>query len=121
MWVAKSNDSNKFNPQREQHKRYETFINYLILTTMKTKFFFAVMLLACATFAVNAQGYKDGIDFYKIGKLDDARELLERNLNNPQTLFVMRKATFTYFVQSIFSCMSKRGVSQVMPQGYGLC
>lgn len=61
------------------------FINYLILTTMKTKFFFAVMLLACATFAVNAQGYKDGIDFYKIGKLDDARELLERNLNNPQT------------------------------------
>ena len=52
---------------------------------MKTKFFFAVMLLACASFAVNAQGYKDGIDFYKIGKLDDARELLERNLNNPQT------------------------------------
>ena len=48
---------------------------------MKTKFFFASMLIACAAFVVNAQGYKDGIDFYKIGKLDDAEELLERNLN----------------------------------------
>lgn len=52
---------------------------------MKTKFFFASMLLACASFAINAQGYKDGIDFYKIGKLDDAKELLERNLNKPET------------------------------------
>ena len=48
---------------------------------MKTKFFFSSMLIACAAFVVNAQGYKDGIDFYKIGKLDDAQELLERNLN----------------------------------------
>ena len=48
---------------------------------MKTKFFFASMLIACAAFVVNAHGYKDGIDFYKIGKLDDAEELLERNLN----------------------------------------
>ena len=52
---------------------------------MKTKFFFAAMLLACGSFALNAQGYKDGIDFYKIGKLDDAKELLERNLNNAET------------------------------------
>ena len=52
---------------------------------MKTKFFFAAMLLACASFVINAQGYKDGIDFYKIGKLDDAKELLEKNLNKPGT------------------------------------
>ena len=52
---------------------------------MKTKLFFAAMLLACGSFALNAQGYKDGIDFYKIGKLDDAKELLERNLNNAET------------------------------------
>ncbi len=49
---------------------------------MKTKFFFAAMLLACASFVVNAQGYKDGIDFYKIGKLDDAKVILEKNINN---------------------------------------
>ena len=49
---------------------------------MKTKFFFATMLIAGAAFVANAQGYKDGIDFYKIGKLDDAQELLERNLDN---------------------------------------
>ena len=52
---------------------------------MKTKFFFASMLIACAALMANAQGYKDGIDFYKIGKLDDAQELLERNLNNAGT------------------------------------
>ena len=52
---------------------------------MKTKFFFAAMLLACASFVINAQGYKDGIDFYKIGKLDDAKDLLERNLNKAET------------------------------------
>ena len=64
------------------NKEIENVINnYLILTEMKTKFFFASMLIACAAFVVNAQGYKDGIDFYKIGKLDDAEELLERNLN----------------------------------------
>ena len=48
---------------------------------MKTKFFFATMLLACAALMANAQGYKDGIDFFKIGKYDDAKELLERNLS----------------------------------------
>ena len=55
--------------------------NYLIFTEMKTKLFFASMLFACAALMVNAQGYKDGIDFYKIGKYDDAKELLERNLS----------------------------------------
>ena len=49
---------------------------------MKAKFFFASMLMACATLVATAQSYKDGIDFYKIGKLDDAQELLERNLDN---------------------------------------
>ncbi|MBR2145947.1 MAG: tetratricopeptide repeat protein [Muribaculaceae bacterium] len=39
------------------------------------------MLLACAALMANAQGYKDGIDFFKIGKYDDAKELLERNLS----------------------------------------
>ena len=57
---------------------------------MKTKFFFATMLLACASFVVNAQGYKDGIDFYKIGKLDDAKILLEKYLTTWVRLLTTR-------------------------------
>ena len=64
---------------------------------MKTKFFFASMLLACAALMANAQGYKDGIDFYKIGKLDDAQELLERNLNKAET----NKAEAYYYLGQI--------------------
>jgi len=33
----------------------------------------------------NAQGYKDGIEYYKVDKLDNAKELLERNLNSAST------------------------------------
>ncbi len=85
MWVAKNKQIRAPHAVKVTQEILKFFINNLILTTMKAKFFFATMLLACASFAVNAQGYKDGIDFYKIGKLDDAKDLLERNLNNPQT------------------------------------
>lgn len=64
---------------------------------MKTKFFFSSMLLACAALVANAQGYKDGIDFYKIGKYDDAQELLERNLNKAET----NKAEAYYYLGQI--------------------
>lgn len=64
---------------------------------MKTKFFFASMLIACAALVANAQGYKDGIDFYKIGKLDDAQELLERNLDKAET----NKAEAYYYLGQI--------------------
>ena len=64
---------------------------------MKTKFFFATMLIAVAALVVNAQGYKDGIDFYKIGKLDDAQELLERNLDKAET----NKAEAYYYLGQV--------------------
>ena len=64
---------------------------------MKTKFFFSSILLACAALVANAQGYKDGIDFYKIGKYDDAQELLERNLNKAET----NKAEAYYYLGQI--------------------
>ena len=64
---------------------------------MKTKFFFATMLIAGAALVVNAQGYKDGIDFYKIGKLDDAQELLERNLDKAET----NKAEAYYYLGQV--------------------
>ena len=52
---------------------------------MKRKFFFASLMLMGASLLVNAQGYKDGIEYYKVDKLDNAKELLERNLNSPST------------------------------------
>ena len=52
---------------------------------MKRKFFFASLMLMGASLMVNAQGYKDGIEYYKVDKLDNAKELLERNLNAPST------------------------------------
>ncbi len=42
-------------------------------------------MLMGASIVANAQGYKDGIEYYKVDKLDNAKELLERNLNAPST------------------------------------
>lgn len=52
---------------------------------MKRKFFFASLILMGASLVANAQGYKDGIEYYKVDKLDNAKELLERNLNAAST------------------------------------
>lgn len=52
---------------------------------MKTKTLFASLLMVACAIAGQAQGYKDGIEFYKIGQLDNAKELLERNLNSAST------------------------------------
>ena len=52
---------------------------------MKRKFFIASLILMGASLVTNAQGYKDGIEYYKVDKLDNAKELLERNLNAPST------------------------------------
>ena len=52
---------------------------------MKRKFFFASLFLMGASLVANAQGYKDGIEYYKVDKLDNAKELLERNLNAAST------------------------------------
>ena len=52
---------------------------------MKRKFFFASLMLMGASLVANAQGYKDGIEYYKVDNLDNAKELLERNLNAPST------------------------------------
>ena len=52
---------------------------------MKGKFLLASLMLMGASLVANAQGYKDGIEYYKVDKLDNAKELLERNLNAPAT------------------------------------
>lgn len=37
--------------------------------------------LICAALAANADGYRDGIDYFKAGQHANAKEILERNLN----------------------------------------
>ena len=41
---------------------------------MKAKFFIAGLLLAGAVISVSAQSYKDGIEYYKVDQLDNAKE-----------------------------------------------
>ena len=64
---------------------------------MKRKFFFASLMLMGASLVANAQGYKDGIEYYKVDKLDNAKELLVRNLNSPST----DKAVAYYYLGQI--------------------
>ncbi|MBQ6167756.1 MAG: tetratricopeptide repeat protein [Muribaculaceae bacterium] len=64
---------------------------------MKRKFFFASLMLMGASLVANAQGYKDGIEYYKVDKLDNAKELLERNLNAAST----NKAEAFYYLGQI--------------------
>ncbi len=51
---------------------------------MKFKFLVSLMLLGGSLLAL-AQGYKDGIEYYKVGQYDNAKELLMRNLNDATT------------------------------------
>lgn len=51
---------------------------------MKFKLF-AILLLGGALVS-NAQGYMDGIEYFKVGKIDNAKELLDKNLNDPTTV-----------------------------------
>ena len=64
---------------------------------MKRKFLFASLMVMGASLVVNAQGYKDGIEYYKVDKLDNAKELLERNLNAANT----NKAEAFYYLGQI--------------------
>ena len=52
---------------------------------MKRKFFIATLLLVGASLTSFAQGYKDGIEYYKVDQLENAKELLERNLDASST------------------------------------
>lgn len=48
---------------------------------MNMKFFFASLLLG-ASVSVFAQGFNDGIDFYSIGDYENAKTILDRNINS---------------------------------------
>lgn len=48
---------------------------------MKIKFLAATLLMAGASLSASAISNKDGIDYYKVGELGNAQELLSRNIN----------------------------------------
>lgn len=51
---------------------------------MRLKYIVA-FLFAAITMSISAQGYKDGVEFYKAQRFTQARTLLERNLDKPGT------------------------------------
>ena len=51
---------------------------------MKFKALVSLMLLG-GSLSAFAQGYKDGIEYYKVGQYDNAKELLLRNINDAST------------------------------------
>ncbi len=63
---------------------------------MKKTLLASMLALAVAGSAL-AQGYKDGIEYYKVDRLDNAKELLERNLNAAGT----NKAEAYYYLGQI--------------------
>lgn len=65
---------------------------------MKFKYL-AAMLLAGTSLSLSAQGYKDGVEYYKAERFNNAKELLERNLNAPGT----DKAASYYYLGMIAS------------------
>lgn len=52
---------------------------------MKFKFLVSALLLG-GSLSCFAQGYKDGIEYYKVGQYENAKELLERNLSAAGTV-----------------------------------
>ena len=63
---------------------------------MKTKFLLASLLLVGASLSSFSQGFKDGIDFYKIGDYENAKVILDRNINS-----VSNKAEAYYYYGQI--------------------
>lgn len=51
---------------------------------MKFKSLLAIVL-ASASLSAMAQGYKDGVEYYKAGRIELAQELLDKNLGNADT------------------------------------
>ncbi len=52
---------------------------------MKMKFFAALTLIAATVTAAFASDYKDGIEYFKAGQIENAKTILERTLNDATT------------------------------------
>ncbi len=61
------------------------------------KFKFLMSLLVAGSLSASAQGYKDGVEYFKADQFANAKELLERNLNDAST----DKAEAYYYLGAI--------------------
>ncbi|MDE6120498.1 MAG: tetratricopeptide repeat protein [Muribaculaceae bacterium] len=52
---------------------------------MRIKLFLSLLVAGAVAAGAQTQGYKDGIEYYKAGQYDNAREILERTINNADT------------------------------------
>ena len=52
---------------------------------MKMRFFAAIMLAVATITAAFASDYKDGIEYFKAGQIENAKTILERTLNDAST------------------------------------
>ncbi|MDE6486358.1 MAG: tetratricopeptide repeat protein [Muribaculaceae bacterium] len=52
---------------------------------MKIKLILSMLLAGTLAAGAQSQGYKDGIEYYKAGQYDNAKEILERTLNDSPT------------------------------------
>lgn len=52
---------------------------------MKIKFLLSLLVAGTLGAAAQSQGYKDGIEYYKVGEYDDAKTILENTINDATT------------------------------------
>lgn len=64
---------------------------------MKIKLFFSLLLAGGLMASAQSQGYKDGIEYYKAGQFNNAKEILERTLNQSET----DKALANYYLGQV--------------------
>ncbi len=64
---------------------------------MKIKLFFSLLLAGGLMASAQSQGYKDGIEYYKDGQFNNAKEILERTLNQSET----DKALANYYLGQV--------------------
>lgn len=63
---------------------------------MKIKFLFSLLLAGSLSMSAQ-QGYKDGIEYYKVDEIDNAKTILDRTINDAST----DKATAYYYLGQI--------------------
>ena len=61
---------------------------------MKIKLILSMLVAGTIAAGAQSQGYKDGIEYYKAGQYDNAKEILSRTINNADT----DKATAYYYM-----------------------
>lgn len=61
---------------------------------MKIKLILSMLVAGSIAAGAQSQGYKDGIEYYKAGQYDNAKEILSRTINNADT----DKATAYYYM-----------------------